>query len=106
VRRLTAHPDFDLRNPNRVRALVGSFTSGNQVRFHDASGAGYQFLADSIMQLDPVNGQVAARMVSPLGQWRRFDAGRQASMKQALERILALPGLSKNVFEMASRSLA
>jgi aminopeptidase N len=106
VRGLAAHQDFDLRNPNRMRALIGSFTGGNQVRFHDASGAGYQFLTDTIMQLDPINGQVAARMVSPLGQWRRFDVNRQTLMKQELERILALPALSTNVFEMASRSLA
>ena len=77
VRALARHPDFDLKVPNRVRALVSSFASGNQVRFHDASGGGYRFLADIIMQLDPTNGQVAARMVSPLGQWRRVDAARQ-----------------------------
>ena len=64
------------------------------------------FLADTIIQLDPTNGQVAARMVSPLGQWRRFDAGRQALMKPELQRILELPGLSRNTFEMASKSLA
>ena len=66
VEALKSHPDFDLRNPNRVRALVSSF-AGNQVRFHDASGAGYRLYADTIIQLDPTNGQVAARMVSPLG---------------------------------------
>ena len=106
VRDLFRHPDFDLRNPNRVRALVGGFTSGNQVRFHDASGAGYRFLADTIIQLDPANGQIAARMVSPLGQWRRFDPARQSLMRAELRRILDLPGLSTNTFEMASKSLA
>ena len=105
VEALKGHPDFDLRNPNRIRALISSF-AGNQVRFHDASGAGYRLYADTIIQLDPANGQVAARMVSPLGQWRRFDAGRQGLMKQALQRILDLPGLSPNTFEMASKSLA
>jgi aminopeptidase N len=102
---LKSHPDFDLRNPNRIRALVSSF-SGNQVRFHDASGAGYRLYADTIIQLDPTNGQVAARMVSPLGQWRRFDAGRQRLMKAQLQRILDLPDLSRNTFEMASKSIA
>jgi aminopeptidase N len=102
---LSAHPDFDLRNPNRVRALVSSFSGGNQVRFHDASGGGYRFLADMIMQLDPANGQIAARMVSPLGQWRRVDPARQALMQAELRRILALPGLTTNTFEMASKSL-
>jgi aminopeptidase N len=101
---LKQHPDFDLRNPNRVRALVSSF-AGNQVRFHDASGAGYRLYADTIIDLDPLNGQVAARMVSPLGQWRRFDAGRQALMRGELRRILDLPALSRNTFEMASKSL-
>jgi aminopeptidase N len=104
VRRLFGHPDFDLRNPNRVRALVSSFAV-NQVRFHAADGAGYRFLADTIIRLDPDNPQIAARMVSPLGQWRRFDAARQGSMKAELSRIVKLPGLSKNTFEMASKSL-
>ncbi len=105
VEALKTHRDFDLRNPNRVRALVSSF-AGNQVRFHDASGVGYRLYADTIIQLDPTNGQVAARMVSPLGQWRRFDAGRQGLMKRELQRILDLPGLSPNTFEMASKSIA
>jgi aminopeptidase N len=105
VEKLKSHPDFDLRNPNRIRALISSF-AGNQVRFHDPSGAGYRLYADTIIQLDPANGQVAARMVSPLGQWRRFDAARQQLMKAELQRILDLPGLSPNTFEMASKSLA
>jgi aminopeptidase N len=105
VETLKSHPDFDLRNPNRIRALVSSF-AGNQVRFHDVTGAGYRLYADTIIQLDPANGQVAARMVSPLGQWRRFDAERQRLMKAELQRILALPNLSRNTFEMASKSIA
>jgi aminopeptidase N len=105
VRALSDHPDFDLRNPNRVRSLVGSF-GFNQVRFHAADGSGYQFLADTIIRLDPANPQIAARMVSPLGQWRRFDDGRQALMKAELARIVALAGVSKNTFEMTSKSLA
>jgi aminopeptidase N len=105
VEGLKSHPDFDLRNPNRIRALVSSF-AGNQVRFHEASGAGYRLYADTIIQLDPHNAQVAARMVSPLGQWRRFDAGRQGLMKRELQRILDLPNLSRNTFEMVSKSIA
>ncbi len=104
VRALSAHPDFDLRNPNRVRALVGSFAA-NQVRFHAADGAGYRFLAETILALDPINAQVAARMVSPLGQWRRMDDGRQTAMRAALSLILAAPGLSRNTREMAGKSL-
>ena len=106
VRALARHADFDLRNPNRVRALVASFASGNQVRFHDPSGSGYRFLADIIIALDPTNTQVAARMIPPLGQWRRFEPARQALMKQELQRILDAPGLSKGTFEMATRSIA
>ena len=104
VRALAAHPDFDLKNPNRVRALVGAFAA-NQVRFHDAKGEGYRFLADIVIALDPANPQVAARIAGPLGQWRRHDMGRQALMKAELRRILALPGLSTNTFEMVSKSL-
>ena len=106
VRGLSDHPDFDLRNPNRVRALVSSFASGNPVGFHDASGEGYRFLADTVIALDPRNPQVAARIVAPLGQWRRVDAARQALMQRELRRILELPGLTRNTFEMVSKSLA
>jgi aminopeptidase N len=106
VKRLYRHPDFDLRNPNRVRALVGAFSNGNQVRFHDAGGAGYRFLADAVMELDPINGQVAARLVNPLGAWRRQDEGRDAKMRAELERILALPKLSRGTYEKASKGLA
>jgi len=106
VRALAAHADFDLRNPNRIRALVGAFAGANQVRFHDKKGDGYRFLADVVIELDPANPQVAARIVGPLGQWRRMDASRQALMKAGLSRILALPGLSTNTYEMVSKSLA
>jgi aminopeptidase N len=105
VKRLLTHPAFDIRNPNRVRSLVGAFAQANQVRFHDPSGAGYAFLAGQVAVLDPVNATMAARMVQPLGQWRRHGPGRQALMKAALERVLAVPNLSKNTFEMASKSL-
>jgi len=105
VRALARHPDFDLRNPNRVRALVGSFSYGNQVRFHDRSGAGYAFLADTIIALDPLNAQAAARLVSPLGQWRRVNGQRRALMQADLRRILAVPALSRNTQEMVAKSL-
>jgi aminopeptidase N len=103
---LQTHPDFDLKNPNRVRSLIGSFCSGNPVRFHEINGGGYRLLADTIIQLDPINGQVAARFVAPLGRWRRHNPARQQLMKQELERILKAPGLSKTTYEMASKSLA
>ena len=106
VRALTHHPAFDRRNPNRVRALVGAFAQANQLRFHDASGEGYAFLADEVLALDPANPTLAARLVQPLGGWRRHDAIRQGLMRQTLERVLAVPRLSKNTYEMVSKSLA
>lgn len=102
---LAAHPDFTLANPNRVRALIGAFAA-NQRAFHQADGQGYRFVADMILALDPINPQTAARMVPPFGRWRRFDAGRAALMTAELNRILAVPGLSRDVFEQASKSLA
>jgi aminopeptidase N len=106
VRVLSGHADFDLGNPNRVRSLVSSFSGGNPAQFHTASGAGYGFLADIVMRLDPANPQVAARIAGPLGQWRRVDPARQALMRGELRRILELPGLSRNTYEIASKSLA
>ena len=106
MRALYRHPDFDLRNPNRVRSLVGAFSSGNQVRFHDSSGDGYRFLADAVIALDPTNGQTAARLTNPLGAWRRQNPGRQALMRAELARILAIPRLSRGTYEKASKALA
>ncbi|MGE5270374.1 MAG: aminopeptidase N [Thiohalocapsa sp.] len=106
VRQLTAHPAFTRSNPNRVRALVGSFSQGNPLHFHAASGEGYAFLADEVLALDQPNPQLAARLVQPLGQWRRYDAARQGLMRAALDRILAAPGLSPNTYEMVAKSLA
>jgi aminopeptidase N len=106
VRELTMHPAFERKNPNRVRALVGAFAQGNQIRFHDASGAGYVFLADEVITLDPINPTTAARLVQALGAWRRHDPARQALMQRQLERVLATPNLSKNTYEMVSKSLA
>ncbi|MBO1073040.1 aminopeptidase N [Roseomonas marmotae] len=106
VQALALHPDFDIRNPNRVRALVGAFAASNPVHFHAASGEGYRFLAEMVIALDPVNSQVAARMVSPLGDWKRQSPERAAMMRAELERILARPNLSKGTFEKVSKSLA
>jgi aminopeptidase N len=105
VEALARHPDFTLSNPNRMRSLVGAFAS-NQSAFHDFSGRGYRFLADMILAVDRLNPQTAARLVAPLGRWRRFDAVRRDLIKAELERIVATPGLSKDVFEQASKSLA
>jgi aminopeptidase N len=104
VEALAQHRDFTLANPNRARSLVGAF-SVNQRAFHEARGRGYRFVADQIIALDKLNPQTAARMVPPLGRWRRFDEGRATKMRAELQRILATPGLSKDLFEQASKSL-
>jgi aminopeptidase N len=105
VRALTRHPAFTRANPNRVRALIGTFSQANPLHFHAASGAGYAFLADEVLLLDQPNPTTAARLVQPLGQWRRYDAARQELMRGALDRILASPGLSPNTYEMVAKSL-
>jgi len=104
VEELARHPDFTLSNPNRLRSLVGAL-SANQIIFHDAAGRGYRFLADMILKIDAINPQTAAKLVPPLGRWRRFGEERAALMKAALERIMATPNLSKDVFEQVSKSL-
>jgi aminopeptidase N len=105
VRRLSGHPDFTLANPNRLRALAGTF-GGNHWAFHDATGGGYTFLADMILAADKLNPQTAARLVPPLGRWRRFEPRRAQLMRAQLERIAETAGLSKDVFEQVSKSLA
>ena len=106
VKSLLEHPKFSRSNPNKVRALIGVFAGGNPVRFHAADGSGYRFLADQVLALNGTNPQVAARLLPPLGRWRRFDEGRQALMRGELERILAANSLSKDVYEIASKSVA
>jgi aminopeptidase N len=105
VTALLEHPDFDIRNPNRARSLIGAFSQGNQVRFHEASGAGYRFLTEQILRLNSINPQIAARMLTPFTRWRRFDANRQRLMKAQLERILAEPELARDVYELAKKSI-
>ena len=103
---LLDHPAFELRNPNKVYALIGAFGSGNQARFHAADGAGYAFLADQILRLDPLNPQIASRLAAPFARWRRFDPGRQALMREQLQRLADTADLSRDVFEIVSKSLA
>jgi len=102
---LAKHPDFTMTNPNRLRSLAGTFAA-NHWAFHSADGRGYAFLADMIITSDKLNPQIAARMVPPLGRWRRFEPNRAAMMRSALERIAATPGLSKDVYEQVTKSLA
>jgi aminopeptidase N len=105
VAALANHPAFNLTNPNRLRALVGAFAA-NQRAFHTISGRGYSFVADMIIAVDRINPQTAARLVPPLGRWRRFDQRRAAMMRAALERVLATQGLSRDSYEQVSKSLA
>ena len=102
--RLARHSDFTLANPNRARSLIGAF-GANQRAFHVADGAGYRFAADQLIALDKLNPQTAAKLLPPLDRWRRFDDTRQALMRAELERIIAMPSLSKDLFEQASKSL-
>jgi aminopeptidase N len=105
VRSLLEHPAFDIRNPNKVYSLIGGFCA-SAVNFHAKDGSGYKFLADIVLELDKLNPQVASRMISAFTKWRRFDEQRQALTKAQLERITSQNGLSDNVFEIASKSLA
>ena len=102
---LLDHPAFSLKKPNKVYALIGGFAGGNPLHFHAAGGAGYAFLADRVLELDRVNPQIGARILAPLGRWQRLDEARQGLMKSQLERILASPGLSRDILEIASKSL-
>ena len=105
VRGLARHPDFTTRNPNRCRALVGAFGLSNQVRFHTPDGAGYAFLADTVLAVDAINPQLASRLVSAFNPWKRLEPGRRALMEAALRRIAGQKALSKDVFEIVDRAL-
>lgn len=105
VKKLLDHPAFDLRNPNKVYSLIGGFC-GSPVNFHAKDGSGYKFLGELVVQLDKINPQVASRMVSAFSRWRRYDETRQNHAKAQLEMIMSANGLSENVFEIASKSLA
>ena len=102
---LTEHPDFNMKNPNRFRATLGAL-AGHHAGFHAADGSGYALLADWLIRLDPVNPQTTARMSTAFQTWTRYDAGRQAHARAALERIAATPGLSRDTTEMVQRILA
>ena len=105
VKMLLDHPKFSIKNPNKVRSLIGAFAQMNQRCFHWDDGSGYRFVADQIIKLDPVNPQVASRLVRVFTRWKRFDENRQVLMKDELERIKDQSGLSKDVFEIVEKSL-
>ncbi len=106
VKRLMSHPAFNLKNPNKVRAVIGNFCQGNHVRFHAADGSGYAFAADQVIALDPLNPQVAARLARSFDRWRKFDTVHQTHAKAALERIRDTAGLSKDTTEVVTKALA
>jgi aminopeptidase N len=105
VKALLKHAAFDIKNPNKVRSVISAFCGQNPLHFHDASGAGYEFLADRIIELNKLNPQIAARLVTPLTRWKKYDEARQALMRAQLQRISEQEDLSKDVTEIVVKSL-
>ncbi|MFV0478586.1 MAG: aminopeptidase N [Parahaliea sp.] len=105
VRELMQHVAFDLGNPNKVRALIGTFANGNPVQFHRLDGQGYRLLADVVAELDGRNPQLASRLLTPLTRWRNYAGPRSQLMQQQLVRLLELPKLSRDSYEILSKSL-
>ncbi len=105
IRQAMRDPTFTLSNPNKARALIGGFVAANPTEFHREDGSGYAFHAEMTLTLDQINPQTAARMLAPLGRWRRMDEGRQTKMRNALEEIASTQGVSKDVFEIATKAL-
>ena len=106
VRGLTSHPAFSFSNPNRLRSLIGAFAQANQTQFNRADGAGYAFVADTVLALDRKNPQVAARLLGAFKSWRALEAGRRDRAEEALKRVAAQDGLSRDTTDIVSRSLA
>lgn len=106
VARLLEHTCFDLHNPNRVRSLLGAFGEANPYGFHARDGSGYHLITDQVISLNRLNPSTAARLLSPLTRWRKYDSGRRALMRAELQRIAGLEDLSRNLYELVSRSLA
>jgi aminopeptidase N len=106
VRALTGHPAFSMTNPNRVRSLIGAFAQSNPTQFNRPDGAGFEFVVDRILELDPANPQVAARMTTAFRSWRALEPTRRARAQAALQRIAAAPKLSRDVGDIAERALA
>jgi aminopeptidase N len=106
VQQLLLHPAFDIKNPNKIRAVIGAFASANAVNFHRADGAGYRFLADQVLLLNRTNPQIAARLLPPLSKWQKYPKAAQDFMLTELRRIAAEPNLSPDVYEVVAKSLA
>jgi len=105
VKALMAHEAFDIRNPNKVRSVIGAFCHNNAVGFHQLDGSGYDFLAEQVIALNEINPQIASRLLTPLTRWKKYDEQRQQLMQVALRRVMELRGISKDVYEVVSKSL-
>jgi len=101
---LLSHPGFNIKNPNKVRALIGTFTQANPRNFHAEDGSGYVFLTEMLLKLDKINPQITARLATPFTRWQRLDAVRQVGMKQQLKR-LAAGDLSRDLRELVEKSM-
>ena len=106
VKSLTAHPAFSMANPNRVRSLIGAFAQANHTQFNRADGAGYDFVADIVLELDPKNPQVAARIVGAFRSWRALEPRRRERAEATLRRVAAVPTLSRDLHDILARTLA
>lgn len=105
VKQLAASADFNLKNPNRVRSLIGAFSARNTVGFHAIDGSGYAWLSDYVIELNSINPQIAARLLTPLTRWRRYDTTRQNLIRAQLQRIADLPDLSRDLVEVVEKSM-
>jgi len=105
VKTLMQHQAFEMKNPNRLRALVGAFAAANPAHFHSENGEGYEFLADQVLAIDDFNPQVASRLAVPFTRWRKYDDKRRQFMRMQLERIMNKQSISKDVHEIVSKSL-
>ena len=106
VKALTSHPAFSMANPNRVRALIGAFAMSNQTQSNRADGAGYDFIVDTVLAIDPKNPQLAARLLSALKSWRVLEPERRSLAQAALKRVAGTPSLSRDVGDIVQRALA
>ena len=105
LKALESHPDFDIKNPNRVRSLYAAFGMLNNRKFHAPDGSGYRFLSEAIMKLDALNPQVAARMTTPLTRMGRYDSARQQLMRKELNTMSQSETLSRDLYEIVIKSL-
>ncbi|WP_374353575.1 aminopeptidase N C-terminal domain-containing protein, partial [Chitinimonas sp.] len=105
IQQLMAHPCFAITNPNKVRSLVGTFLHTNLAGFHQADGSGYAFAADTILAVDRLNPQTAARLAGAFNRWKKLEPARRQLMHNALERIAAAPNLSRDVYEIIAKNL-